>query len=157
MWSAGQVPSLNLTACACPQLDRMEIKLNENVTKLQGCQERKLQLEENVQRFHSQLRDMKNTLEKYVNSMTVSSTILLPKRSGRCLLQQESLLISILQSLADQKSHLKEQMKELEANVLAAAPDKTKQKQMEKCLENYKKGACKLLSSFQIASRAAYA
>ncbi|XP_051934611.1 structural maintenance of chromosomes protein 4 isoform X1 [Hippocampus zosterae] len=103
--------SLN-TEVSQVELDRMEIKLNENVTKLQGCQERKLQLEENVQRFHSQLRDMKNTLEKYVNSMT---------------------------SLADQQGHLKVQMKELEANVLAAAPDKTKRKQMEKCLEVYKK------------------
>lgn len=53
------------------QLDRMESKLNERVSKLQGCQERKLQLEENVQRLQLQLRDMKNTLEKYANSMTV--------------------------------------------------------------------------------------
>lgn len=30
-------------------------------------------------------------------------------------------------------------MKELEANVIAAAPDKTKQKQMEKNLEAFKK------------------
>lgn len=53
------------------QLDRMESKLNEKVLKLQGCQERRLQLEENVQRLGPQLRDMKNTLEKYANSMTV--------------------------------------------------------------------------------------
>lgn len=53
------------------QLDRMEGKLNERVSKLQGCQERKLQLEENIQRFRPQLRDMKNTVEKYANSMTV--------------------------------------------------------------------------------------
>lgn len=53
------------------QLDRMESKLNEKVSKLQGCQERKLQLEENIQRLRPQLRDMKNTLEKYTNSMTV--------------------------------------------------------------------------------------
>ena len=53
------------------QLDRMESKLNEKVSKLQGCQERRLQLEENIQRLQPQLRDMKNTLEKYANSMTV--------------------------------------------------------------------------------------
>ncbi|XP_073338571.1 structural maintenance of chromosomes protein 4 [Pagrus major] len=94
------------------ELDRMESKLNEKVSKLQGCQERRLQLEENVQRLQPQLRDMKNTLEKYAKSMT---------------------------SLADQETHLRPQIKELEANVLAAAPDKAKQKQMEKSLEAFKK------------------
>ncbi|XP_061639069.1 structural maintenance of chromosomes protein 4 [Phyllopteryx taeniolatus] len=103
--------SLN-TEVSQEELDRIESKLNENVTKLKGCQERKLQLEDNVQHLRSHLRDMKNTLEKYANSMT---------------------------SLADQESHLKVQMKELEANVLAAAPDKTKQKQMENSLEAFKK------------------
>lgn len=44
------------------------------------------------------------------------------------------------QSLADQETHLKLQIKELEANVLASAPDKSKQKQMEKSLETFKKG-----------------
>ncbi|XP_041849749.1 structural maintenance of chromosomes protein 4 [Melanotaenia boesemani] len=94
------------------ELDRMESKLNEKVSKLQGCQERKLQLEENIQRLQPLLREMKNTLEKYTKSMT---------------------------SLADQEAHLKLQIKELEANVLAAAPDKAKQKQMEKSLEAFKK------------------
>lgn len=94
------------------ELDQMESKLNEKVSKLQGCQEKRLQLEENVQRLRPQLRDMKNTLEKYANSMT---------------------------SLADQETHLKLQIKELEANVLAAAPDKAKQKQMEKSLDAFKK------------------
>uniref|UniRef100_A0A669BTY1 Structural maintenance of chromosomes protein 4 n=1 Tax=Oreochromis niloticus TaxID=8128 RepID=A0A669BTY1_ORENI len=98
------------------ELDRMESKLNEKVSKLQGCQERKLQLEENIQRLQPQLRDMKNTLEKYTNSMT---------------------------SLADQETHLKLQIKELEANVLAAAPDKAKQKQMEKSLEAFKQASSK--------------
>uniref|UniRef100_A0A3Q1IL83 Structural maintenance of chromosomes protein 4 n=1 Tax=Anabas testudineus TaxID=64144 RepID=A0A3Q1IL83_ANATE len=74
------------------ELDRMESKLNDKVLKLQGCQERRLQLEENIQRLRPQLRDMRNTLEKYSNSMT---------------------------SLADQEAHLKLQIKELEANVLA--------------------------------------
>uniref|UniRef100_A0A8C4DWC4 Structural maintenance of chromosomes protein n=1 Tax=Dicentrarchus labrax TaxID=13489 RepID=A0A8C4DWC4_DICLA len=46
-------------------------------------------------------------------------------------------------SLADQETHLKLQIKELEANVLAAAPDKTKQKQMEKSLEAFKKASSK--------------
>lgn len=108
----GRMGSSIGTEVSQQELDRMEGKLNENVSKLQGCQERKLQLEENIQRFRPQLRDMKNTLEKYTNSMT---------------------------SLADQETHLKLQIKELEANVLAAAPDKAKQKQMEKSLEAFKK------------------
>ncbi|XP_074498316.1 structural maintenance of chromosomes protein 4 isoform X1 [Sebastes fasciatus] len=94
------------------ELDRMESKLNEKVSKLQDCQEKKLQLEESVQRLRPQLRDMKNTLEKYSKSMT---------------------------SLAEQEVHLKLQIKELEANVLAAAPDKAKQKQLEKSLDAFKK------------------
>lgn len=106
----GRMGSSIGTEISQTELDRMERKLNEKVSKLQGCQERKLQLEENILR--PELRDMKNTLEKYANSMT---------------------------SLADQETHLKLQMKELEANVLAAAPDKTKQKQMEKSLEAFKK------------------
>lgn len=57
--------------CVFSKLDRMESKLNEKVTKLQGCQEKRLQLEENIQRLQPQLRDMKNTMEKYTNSMTV--------------------------------------------------------------------------------------
>ncbi|XP_076002158.1 structural maintenance of chromosomes protein 4 isoform X2 [Genypterus blacodes] len=107
----GRMGSSLGTEVSQQELDHMESKLNEKVTKLQGCQERKLQLEENVQRVRPQLRDMKNTLEKYSNSMT---------------------------SLADQETHLKIQIKELEANVLAAAPDKAKQKQLEKSLGAFK-------------------
>nr|XP_020471286.1 structural maintenance of chromosomes protein 4 isoform X2 [Monopterus albus] len=108
----GRMGSSIGTEMSQEELDRMESKLNEKVSKLQSCQERKLQLEENVQRLRPQLRDMRNTLEKYANSMN---------------------------SLTDQEAHLKLQIKELEANVLAAAPDKTKQKQMEKSLETFKK------------------
>ncbi|XP_047247572.1 structural maintenance of chromosomes protein 4 isoform X2 [Girardinichthys multiradiatus] len=108
----GRMGSSIGTELSQEELDRMESKLNEKVSKLQGCQERRLQLEENVQRLQPQLREMKNTLEKYTNSMS---------------------------SLADQETHLKLQIKELETNVLAAAPDKAKQKQMEKSLEAFKK------------------
>ncbi|CAL8353506.1 unnamed protein product [Lota lota] len=94
------------------ELDRMEVKLQQKVAQLQGFQERKLQLEESVQSLRPQLREMKNTLEKYSKSMTI---------------------------LAEQEAHLRPQIKELEANVLAAAPDKTKQKQMEKGLQAFKK------------------
>lgn len=46
-----------------------------------------------------------------------------------------------LQSLTEQELHLKTQIKQLEANVISAAPDKAKQKQMEKSLDGYRKGA----------------
>uniref|UniRef100_A0A8D0A2S5 Structural maintenance of chromosomes protein n=2 Tax=Sander lucioperca TaxID=283035 RepID=A0A8D0A2S5_SANLU len=110
-FSVKTLPDVIIIVCFL-QLDRMESKLNEKVLKLQGCQEKRLQLEENIQRLRPELRDMKNTLEKYANSMA---------------------------SLADQEAHLKLQIKELEANVLAAAPDKAKQKQMEKSLDAFKK------------------
>ncbi|XP_023817100.1 structural maintenance of chromosomes protein 4 isoform X2 [Oryzias latipes] len=108
----GRMGSSISTDFSQAELDRMESKLNEKVSKLHGCQEKKLQVEESVQRLQPQLREMKNTFEKYTNSIT---------------------------SLADQETHLVLQIKELEANVLAAAPDKNKQKQMEKSLENFKK------------------
>ncbi|KAG9278523.1 structural maintenance of chromosomes protein 4 [Astyanax mexicanus] len=94
------------------QLDRMESALNEKVVQLQGWQQRKQQLEEKVHKQRRELRDMKNTLEKYTAS---------------------------IQSLEEQEMLMKSQMKGLEANVLAAAPDKAKQKQMEKSLDAFKK------------------
>uniref|UniRef100_A0A4W4FLZ1 Structural maintenance of chromosomes protein n=1 Tax=Electrophorus electricus TaxID=8005 RepID=A0A4W4FLZ1_ELEEL len=84
----------------------------EQVLQLQGWQQRKQQLEEKVHKQRKELRDMKNTLEKYTAS---------------------------IQSLEEQELHLKSQMNQLEANVLAAAPDKAKQKQMEKSLDAFKK------------------
>ncbi|XP_033953366.1 structural maintenance of chromosomes protein 4 isoform X1 [Pseudochaenichthys georgianus] len=108
----GRMGSSLGTEVSQEELNRMESQLTEKVSKLQNCQEKRLQLEESVQRLRILLRDMKNTLEKYSNSMT---------------------------SLADQETHLKLQMKELEANVLAAAPDKARQKQLEKSLGAFKK------------------
>uniref|UniRef100_A0A673X9T4 Structural maintenance of chromosomes protein n=1 Tax=Salmo trutta TaxID=8032 RepID=A0A673X9T4_SALTR len=43
------------------------------------------------------------------------------------------------ESLAEQEAHLKPQIKALEANVLAAAPDKNQQKQLEKSLKDFQK------------------
>ncbi|XP_039509913.1 structural maintenance of chromosomes protein 4 [Pimephales promelas] len=94
------------------QLDKMESALSAEVTQLQDWQQRRQQLEEKVHTARSQLRDMKNTLEKY------SATI---------------------QSLTEQELHLKTQIKQLEANVISAAPDKAKQKQLEKSLAGYRK------------------
>lgn len=108
----GRMGSSLHTEVSTEELERMESKLNEKVQQLQSSLERRRQLEEKVQPLRKELRDMKNTLEKYTNSM---------------------------QSLAEQEAHLKAQIKGLEANVLAAAPDKNKQKQLEKSLEAFKK------------------
>ncbi|KAK9962804.1 hypothetical protein ABG768_008156 [Culter alburnus] len=94
------------------QLDKMESALNKEVTQLQDWQQRKQQLEEKVHKARRELRDMKNTLEKYT---------------------------ATIQSLTEQELHLKTQMKDLEANVISAAPDKAKQKQMEKSLDVFRK------------------
>uniref|UniRef100_A0A6Q2XVX0 Structural maintenance of chromosomes protein n=1 Tax=Esox lucius TaxID=8010 RepID=A0A6Q2XVX0_ESOLU len=104
--------------------------LSEKVVQLQGCQERKLQLEETVPRLRQQLREMKNTLEKYSNSMQLSDRSVRPVYEAvvDCFFSQ---------SLTEQEAHLKPQIKELEANVLAAAPDKNKQKQLEKTLKAF--------------------
>uniref|UniRef100_A0A672P5H4 Structural maintenance of chromosomes protein n=1 Tax=Sinocyclocheilus grahami TaxID=75366 RepID=A0A672P5H4_SINGR len=98
--------------CDCAQLDKMESELNKELTQLQDWQQRKHQLEEKVHKARRELRDMKNTLEKYT---------------------------ATIQSLTEQELHLKTQIKDLEANVISAAPDKAKQKQMEKSLEVYRK------------------
>uniref|UniRef100_A0A673H8W8 Structural maintenance of chromosomes protein n=1 Tax=Sinocyclocheilus rhinocerous TaxID=307959 RepID=A0A673H8W8_9TELE len=90
------------------QLDKMESDLNKELTQLQDWQQRKHQLEEKVHNARRELRDMKNTLEKYT---------------------------ATIQSLTEQELHLKTQIKDLEANVISAAPDKAKQKQMEKNFE----------------------
>uniref|UniRef100_A0A673BKX7 Structural maintenance of chromosomes protein 4 n=1 Tax=Sphaeramia orbicularis TaxID=375764 RepID=A0A673BKX7_9TELE len=115
MTGGGRVLKGRMGSSIGTEVSQEEVSPNK-VSKLQGCQERKLQLEENIQRLQPELRDMKNTLEKYAKSMT---------------------------NLADQETHLKLQIKELEANVLAAAPDKAKQKQMEKSLEAFKKASSK--------------
>uniref|UniRef100_A0A8C7UG12 Structural maintenance of chromosomes 4 n=1 Tax=Oncorhynchus mykiss TaxID=8022 RepID=A0A8C7UG12_ONCMY len=48
-----------------------------------------------------------------------------------------------MQSLAEQEAHLKPQIKELDDNVLAANPNKNKQKQLEKTLKDFQKASSK--------------
>ncbi|XP_041125868.1 structural maintenance of chromosomes protein 4 [Polyodon spathula] len=94
------------------ELDAMESKLKKDVVLAQTYQEDKGKLEEKVHTMQQTIREMKNTLEKYIAS---------------------------IKSLSEQEVHLMVQMKELQANVVAAAPDKNKQKQLEKTLETFKK------------------
>lgn len=73
----------------------------------------------------------------HTHTHTASNTL---HSSFLCFSDFKKSFFLLLQSLADQEIRLKVQIKELEANVVAAAPDKAKQKQMEKNLEAFKKG-----------------
>ncbi|XP_050164447.1 structural maintenance of chromosomes protein 4 isoform X1 [Myiozetetes cayanensis] len=94
------------------EVNQMEAQLQKDCKRAAQCEEEKSQLEEAVRKLQQEIREMRNTSEKYTAS---------------------------IQSFAEQEIHLKNQVKELEANVVAAAPDKTKQQQLEKALQGYKK------------------
>ncbi|XP_044147987.1 structural maintenance of chromosomes protein 4 [Bufo gargarizans] len=94
------------------QVQKMEAKLKTDSEKATALQDRKVHLEEELTKLRQSTREMKNTFEKYTAS---------------------------LQSLSEQEIHLKAQVKELEVNVAAAAPDKKQQSQMEKALETFRK------------------
>ncbi|KFU97185.1 Structural maintenance of chromosomes protein 4, partial [Pterocles gutturalis] len=94
------------------EVNKMESQLQKDYKRAVQYEEEKLNLEEAIRKLHQDVREMRNTLEKYTAS---------------------------IQSLPEQEIHLKTQVKELEANVIAAAPDKNKQKELEKILNNYKK------------------
>ncbi|XP_009812381.2 structural maintenance of chromosomes protein 4 [Gavia stellata] len=94
------------------EVNKMESQLQKDCKRAVQYEEEKLQLEEAIRKLHQDVREMRNTLEKYTAS---------------------------IQSLSEQEIHLKTQVKELEANVIAAAPDKNKQKELEKILNSYKK------------------
>ncbi|NWR35777.1 SMC4 protein, partial [Tachuris rubrigastra] len=94
------------------EVNQMESQLQKDSKRAVQCEEEKSQLEEAIRKLQQDIREMRNTSEKYTAS---------------------------IQGLAEQEIHLKNQLKELEANLVAAAPDKTKQQQLEKALEGYKK------------------
>ncbi|XP_028587254.2 structural maintenance of chromosomes protein 4 isoform X1 [Podarcis muralis] len=102
------------------EVNKMESQLQKDLQKATQFQEQKVQLEEAISKLHQSIREMRNTLGKYSAN---------------------------IQSLSEQEAHLKIQIKELERNVIAAAPDKIKQKEMErKCRcfkEDYDKVAAK--------------
>ncbi|XP_048361972.1 structural maintenance of chromosomes protein 4 [Sphaerodactylus townsendi] len=90
---------------------KMESQLNKDSQKAMQCQEQRVKLEETVAKLSQSVREMRNTLEKYSAS---------------------------IQSLSEQEVHLKVQVKECEANVIAAAPDKVRQKELEKKCNSYR-------------------
>ncbi|NXG15019.1 SMC4 protein, partial [Grallaria varia] len=94
------------------EVSKMEAQLQRDSMKAMQCEEEKSQLEEAIRKLQQGIREMRNTLEKYTAS---------------------------IQSFSEQEIHLRNQVKELEANVVAAAPDKTKQKELEKTLNGYSK------------------
>ncbi|XP_074859810.1 structural maintenance of chromosomes protein 4 isoform X2 [Carettochelys insculpta] len=94
------------------EANKMESQLHKDSIKATQYQEERVKLEEVIAKLRLSVQEMRNTLEKYTAS---------------------------IQSLSEQEAHLKVQVKELEANVIAAAPDKIKQKQLEKNLNTFKK------------------
>ncbi|XP_074954673.1 structural maintenance of chromosomes protein 4 [Phalacrocorax aristotelis] len=94
------------------EVNKMESQLQKDSKRVLQCEEEKLQLEETIRKLGKGVQEMRNTLEKYTAS---------------------------IKNLSEHEIHLQTQVKELEANVIAAAPDKNKQKELEKILSNYKK------------------
>uniref|UniRef100_A0A674IQW8 Structural maintenance of chromosomes protein n=1 Tax=Terrapene triunguis TaxID=2587831 RepID=A0A674IQW8_9SAUR len=98
------------------EANKMESQLQKDSIKAMQYQEEKVKLEEAIVKLRVCVQEMRNTLEKYTASIQVN-----------------------VLNVDKQEVHLKVQVKELEANVIAAAPDKNKQKQLEKNLNTFKK------------------
>ncbi|NXN18183.1 SMC4 protein, partial [Indicator maculatus] len=94
------------------EIKKIESELEKESKRAAEVEEKKLQVQEAVSKLHRDTEEMRNTLEKYTAS---------------------------IQNLSDQEVHLKTQMKDLEAKVAAAVPDKNKQKELEKKHNTYKK------------------
>ncbi|KAM4889122.1 structural maintenance of chromosomes protein 4 [Thomomys bottae] len=86
------------------EVNKMESQLQKDSQKAAQIQEQKVQLEEVIVKLKHNEREMKNKLEKFTAS---------------------------IQHLSEQEEYLSVQIKELEANVLATAPDQKKQKLLE--------------------------
>uniref|UniRef100_A0A2K5EI64 Structural maintenance of chromosomes protein n=1 Tax=Aotus nancymaae TaxID=37293 RepID=A0A2K5EI64_AOTNA len=93
------------------EVNKMESQLQNDSKKAMQIQEQKVQLEERVVKLRHSEREMRNTLEKFTAS---------------------------IQRLIEQEEYLNVQVKELEANVLATAPDKKKQKLLEENVNAFK-------------------
>uniref|UniRef100_A0A8C6F0A5 Structural maintenance of chromosomes protein n=1 Tax=Monodon monoceros TaxID=40151 RepID=A0A8C6F0A5_MONMO len=93
------------------EVNKMESQLQRDSQKAVQIQEQKVQLEEAVVKLRHSEREMRNTLEKFTAS---------------------------IQRLSEQEEYLNVQVKELEANVLATAPDQKKQKLLEENVTAFK-------------------
>ncbi|XP_056354222.1 structural maintenance of chromosomes protein 4 isoform X2 [Oenanthe melanoleuca] len=94
------------------EICKMESQLQRDCQRAAQRQQEKSQLEEDIGKLEQDIQEMKNISEKYTAS---------------------------IKGYSEQEIYLKNQIKELEANVTAATPDKTKQKELEKALDGYKK------------------
>ncbi|KAM6442784.1 structural maintenance of chromosomes protein 4 isoform 2-T3 [Liasis olivaceus] len=107
----GRMGSSVIVETSEDEVYEMESQLQKSSEKAMLCQVQKVQLEEIIAKLHKNIREMKNTLEKYTAS---------------------------IKSLLDQEAHLKVQVRELEINVIASAPNKVKQIEMEKKCNGFK-------------------
>ncbi|XP_006901397.1 PREDICTED: structural maintenance of chromosomes protein 4 isoform X1 [Elephantulus edwardii] len=93
------------------EVNKMELQLQRDSEKAMQIQEQKVQVEEAVVRLRHSEREMRNTLEKFTGS---------------------------IQRFSEQEEYLNVQVKDLEANVLATAPDKKQQKLLEENVSTFK-------------------
>uniref|UniRef100_A0A2K6KVK4 Structural maintenance of chromosomes protein n=1 Tax=Rhinopithecus bieti TaxID=61621 RepID=A0A2K6KVK4_RHIBE len=107
----GRMGSSLVTEISEEEVNKMESQLQNDSKKAMQIQEQKVQLEERVVKLRHSEREMRNTLEKFTAS---------------------------IQRLIEQEEYLNVQVKELEANVLATAPDKEKQKLLEENVSAFK-------------------
>uniref|UniRef100_A0A8C9LQ68 Structural maintenance of chromosomes protein n=1 Tax=Piliocolobus tephrosceles TaxID=591936 RepID=A0A8C9LQ68_9PRIM len=107
----GRMGSSLVTEISEEEVNKMESQLQNDSKKAMQIQEQKVQLEERVVKLRHSEREMRNTLEKFTAS---------------------------IQRLIEQEEYLNVQVKELEANVLATAPDKEKQKLLEENVSVFK-------------------
>ncbi|NXX51325.1 SMC4 protein, partial [Tricholaema leucomelas] len=108
----GRMGSSVITDISEEEVKKIESELQKESKRAGQTEEKKLQLQEAVNKLHQDIREMRNNLEKYTAS---------------------------IQNLSEQEVHLKAQMKDLEAKVAAAVPDQNKQKELEKKHSVYKK------------------
>uniref|UniRef100_A0A8B9IYA8 Structural maintenance of chromosomes protein n=1 Tax=Amazona collaria TaxID=241587 RepID=A0A8B9IYA8_9PSIT len=108
----GRMGSSVVTVVSEEEVNKLESQLQKDSKRAVQCEEEKLQLEEAISKLQQDVREMKNNLEKYSAS---------------------------IKNLPEQEIHLKTRIKELEANVTSTAPDKTKQNELEKVLNGYKR------------------
>uniref|UniRef100_G3TI85 Structural maintenance of chromosomes protein n=1 Tax=Loxodonta africana TaxID=9785 RepID=G3TI85_LOXAF len=107
----GRMGSSVMVEISEEEVNKMESQLQRDSQKAVQIQERKVQLEEAVVKLRHSEREMRNTLEKFTAS---------------------------IQHLSEQEEYLNVQVKELEANVLATAPDQKKQKLLEENVSAFK-------------------
>uniref|UniRef100_A0A8C6W375 Structural maintenance of chromosomes protein n=1 Tax=Nannospalax galili TaxID=1026970 RepID=A0A8C6W375_NANGA len=107
----GRMGSSVIVEISEEEVNRMESQLERCSKQAAQIQEQKAQLEEAVVKLRHNEREMRNTLEKFVAS---------------------------IQRLSEQEEYLSVQIKELEANVLATAPDKKRQKLLEQNVSAFK-------------------